>query len=385
VTGFCLDDPLGGCSAGEWPGTDAGHFYSSAGWLRLCAESVPDPTGAVVAATAEAATAAVPVAVVDRDPGEFYRWTEQLTRRQLPAPPAKGLLVGPRRGYQTHLLRSGGSALAAAAALLKLIRAATSGPAIAMYLSTPDVVALRTAGVQRLPVLLKPDAWISVPEGDLSQWLATVTSSRRQLIRRETRKFEAVGYEVEDVLLTAEVAELAGQLLTNTEARYGHSAHPDARIRFLTRQAEELAGQGRVLLLRRPGGEPVGYCLYYLYGETLFLRSAGFDYFRLADAAEYFNLVYYHPLRRAIAAGARWIHAGVEAVAAKALRGAELRPLWLLDLGTAGAGVDRENELIRAANQRESSRIAAISAPVRRAWADGIGSAEGEFGLVAPV
>lgn len=125
-----------------------------------------------------------------------------------------------------------------------------------------------------------------------------------------------------------------------------------------------------MLLCAPPGEPPLGYCLYYLWGDTLFLRSAGFDYERLRNAAEYFNLVYYLPVRIAAAAGARWIHAGVEASEAKALRGALLRPLWMLDL-SADSVLDGQDDAVRAANAGQTAKIVGSAPAVRTAWQPG--------------
>ena len=86
------------------------------------------------------------------------------------------------------------------------------------------------------------------------------------------------------------------------------------------------------------------------------MRSAGFDYPRLRDAAEYFNLVIYLPLRRAVEVGARMVHTGIESTHAKALRGAELRPLWMLELSRDGVLADHA-EAIRTANSRTAAEL----------------------------
>jgi uncharacterized protein len=43
-------------------------------------------------------------------------------------------------------------------------------------------------------------------------------------------------------------------------------------------------------------------------------------------------LLYYDQIELAAERGVRWIHAGIKSPEAKARRGAELRPLWLVDL-----------------------------------------------------
>jgi hypothetical protein len=97
-----------------------------------------------------------------------------------------------------------------------------------------------------------------------------------------------------------------------------------------------------------------------VWGDTLYLRWAGFDYDRLAGAAEYFNLVYYDQVMQAPKLGVRWIHAGIKAAEAKALRGAELRPLWLVDLTHDSVLAGRREE-VRAHTLRTVEELLADS------------------------
>ncbi|MET8450480.1 GNAT family N-acetyltransferase [Streptomyces sp. NPDC005209] len=381
-----FSDPLGGVAPAEWDELTGNLLYSSRQWLTLCAQSGSAAAGAVHGKTAEGTLAAAPVTWANDELPPFYRWQTELAARGLPAPRETGLLVGARRGHQTHLLTPSGTDRTDAArtvleALTTLEGVAADAPRVAMFLSTDDVLALRAAGVPTLPVLLRADAWIPVPEGGWDAWLDSLPSRRRaELVRRETRRFAAAGYEITDAPLS-DWTTCVGRLLTNTEARYGHSAEVDGRIAFLRRQAASMGDAARVLLCSPPGEPPVGYCLYYLKGNTLFLRSAGFDYGRLRSVAEYFNLVYYLPVRIAGEAGARWIHAGVEAAEAKALRGAELRPLWLLDLSRDSRlnGCDAD---IRAANSRQAELITASGPAARKAWDLGQRAENGEFGVL---
>ncbi|MEU7428122.1 GNAT family N-acetyltransferase [Streptomyces sp. NPDC040750] len=330
--------------------------------------------------TAAGEQIAVPVAAVTQEPNPFYRWRDELTVRGLPSPPATGVLVGPHRGYQTHLLSTSGapsdSDVAAVVARLTALpgQAAEAGllgveppaspPCVGMFLTSPDVLRLQRAGVETTPLLLKADAWIRVPQGGWDAWLETLPARRRELVRREVRQFTRAGYRVVDTTLS-ECAEVAGKLLSLTEARYGHTTTAGQHATSLGRQAAAMGASARVLLCLR-GDEAVGYCCYYLSGNVLYLRSAGFDHARAEGAAEYFNLVYYLPLRIAGEAGARWVHAGIEATEAKALRGAELRPLWLLDLSENSVLLGSDAE-IRACNARFHAELAARSPAIAKA------------------
>ncbi len=105
---------------------------------------------------------------------------------------------------------------------------------------------------------------------------------------------------------------------------------------------------------------PFGFCLYYVWGDTLFLRWGGLDYPRLVGAAEYFNVMYYSQVALAPELGVRWIHAGIKSPDAKALRGAELRPLWLVDLAE-DSPLAQERDAVRRHNRLAYERLKADS------------------------
>jgi hypothetical protein len=108
------------------------------------------------------------------------------------------------------------------------------------------------------------------------------------------------------------------------------------------RNHERCLGDAAMVALCTLDDIPVGFCLYYVWRDIIFLRWAGFDYPRLRNAYEYFNLCYYEQLRWAAEREIRWIHAGIKAPKTKVLRGAIIRPLWLLDLAATSPLVGAE-------------------------------------------
>jgi hypothetical protein len=381
-------DPTGGMDAARWDALAKDHFYSSSNWLRFCAGDGGVTTGGLHAEAGGTGMVGVPVTAMRRIGNPFYQWSRILGDAGLPSPGPEGLLVGAHRGYQTHILSTPDLSREQAAkellgALEPLVKEVAGGglagepadtvPAVAMFLSTEDVVALRAAGVRALPVALQPDAWIPVPEGGWDAWVGSLPSRRRaDIVRRDQRKFANVGYEVVHTTL-GECHLEAARLLACTERRYGHDADVGELAESILLQSEAMGSDARVLLINRPGEGPVGYCLYYMWGDTLYLRAAGFDYERLAGAAEYFNLVYYLPIEIASEAGMRWVHAGIEAAEAKVLRGAVLRPLWMLELSQPGVLSDHSAE-VRAYNADLyakwcDSSPAVAKAIVRDLWA----------------
>ncbi|MEV6942378.1 peptidogalycan biosysnthesis protein [Streptomyces sp. NPDC051172] len=380
TTPAVFDSPTGGASAVEWEDLAGGRLYSSYDWLRFCATDIG---GTTMTGAVHTEDGAVPVTAIVDEPNSFYQWHTQLAAKGLPAPSPAGLLVGQRRGYQTHLLtRVGVSSEKAAAGLLHGVRETAASlsenpllpgigagpvPAVASFLTTGDALALRAAGVRTTPVLLTTDAWVSVPEGGWAEWLRSLPSKgRRDSVKQEVKAFEAAGYTLTQAPLSECYAQAAG-LLADTQKRYGHPFDLAVLTESFRLQSVAMGEKAQVLFAARPGERPVGFSLFYVHGDTLSVRAVGFDYERLVrGAAEYFNLVYYASVRIAVENGLRWIHPGIESPDAKALRGARLRPLWLLDVSEESvlAGHDAE---IRAHNAEKVTELAAISPAVAKA------------------
>ncbi|WP_051966858.1 GNAT family N-acetyltransferase [Kitasatospora mediocidica] len=388
--------PTGAVAPEVWDRLAGPHFYSSAGSLAMAARDRQGITGAVHAGPADAPDAAVAVTALRDERGGANGWADILTARGLPAPAQRALMVGPRRGYQSHLLPGAAATREQAAALLlpRLrataadpgLRAALGGdatgtagtalPCVAMHTSAADLAALRSAGVDTPPVLVHLDAWLPVRPGGWEGYLAGQPSRRRSLIRKERRRFAESGLRVERLPLTA-CADEAALLLAQTGRRYGGTVDPVALAAEFRLQETLLGVPGEVLLCRDQDGRAIGFSLLYHWGDTFYLRAAGFDYDRLPGVTEYFNLVYYLPLEIAAERGARWLHAGIKASQAKAMRGAELRGLWLLDLSPDSPlhgreqQVHRANQAFLAAQAGESEAVArALSADLRAEFAD---------------
>jgi uncharacterized protein len=319
---------LGGLAPSVWDGLAGRGFYSSAGWLGFCTADFGAESAAAVCYRDGEPVCAVPYVRTSDSLFGSYRWHDILRAAGLPAPPADGILVGPREGYQTHVL--GTPTTAELAGVVDQIRAAGS-TCVAMYVTTGDVLALRHAGVTTTPVLLKADAWIELPECDWASWEASLSKNRRKMVRRDVREFRDAGYRIEQVPLT-ECWERLGGIASATQAKYGHHTTPEIELRSLRNHAVRMGAAARTALLYTRDDTLVGFCLYYVWQDTAFLRWIGLDYDKLAGGREYFSLCYYAQIECAEQLGIRWLHAGVDASDAKAFRGARLRPLWLLDL-----------------------------------------------------
>ncbi|MFF7469629.1 GNAT family N-acetyltransferase [Streptomyces sp. NPDC008092] len=359
-------------------------MYQSSGWLDFCHADQPGRVGAVYTGSPARPEAGVPVTAVRSMGNSFYRWDELLTSRGLPSPGPRGLMTGQHWGYHTQVLHHPALTLdEAAAALLPELRRQADAPVtrelagiedrdpvpcMAMYLDDRTVAAFRRAGVTAPPVLLQLEAWIPVPDGGWEGYLDSLGYKRSVRVRRDRRRFEEAGYRVEQLTLD-ECCEEAGHLLACTQRRYGHAADAKAFAASFEDQARAMRGRTEVFLARTAEGRPVGFCLYYVWGDSLYLRAAGFDYEALTGAAEYFNVVYYLPLQQASGRGVRRMHAGIEAYEAKALRGGRLNALWLLDLSERSVLAGRDEE-VAAANAQTLRTLVGESRTVAGALAD---------------
>ena len=374
-------DVTGGIAPRSWDALAHDRLYSSRDWLRFCSTDIggQTATGAVYVTRGDDIVGAASVTAIADEPNPFYQWHGQLTARGLPAPDPSGILVGQRRGYQTHLLtREGVSAESVAPDLLgamrQLQRDVTDArflpspvPCVGCFLTTPDVLALRAGGVSTLPVLTATDAWIAVPQGGWAEWLASLPSKgRRDSVKQEVKAFGAAGYEISRHLLSDCYLE-AAQLLAGTQKRHGQPYDITVLTESFRRQAVAMGPAAQVLFCAREGESATGFCLFYIHGDALYVRAVGFDYERLQrGAAEYFNLTYYEPVRIAAQHGLRWLHPGIESAEVKALRGADLRPLWLLDLSEDSVLSGHDDE-IRAHNATQLGRLKQSSPAVAKA------------------
>jgi hypothetical protein len=330
-------------SRAVWDELAGRNFYSSANWLDFCATEHAAVVDAVVAGgNSTAAEVAVPLFRGADLAGSSYDWNAQLASRSLPTLATDGLLVGPREGYQTQLLRATARPTPGAVTqLLTEIRARAADKAcVAMYLNTEDVRLFRAAGVPAPAVLLECDAWLPVPDGGFDTWLAALSSKRRHSVRREVSAFTSAGYRIQHLPLR-ECSTAIAPLAVRTESKYGYDATTSEDLTTF-RNHERCLGDAAMVVLCALDDIPVGFGLYYLWRDTIFMRWAGFDYPRLRNAYEYFNLLFYEQLRWAAGRKIRWMHVGIKAVKAKVMRGAIIRPLWLLDLAVTSPLVGAE-------------------------------------------
>jgi hypothetical protein len=327
-------------AAPEWDRLASSRFYSTAAWTAVCAASPGRRVERRLAHLDGEPACAAPVTVFDAPPPASYDWSRVLGSFGLPAPPPAGVMVGAPAGFQTDfLVVPGVDETAAVRAFVAELRAGQppagapggGGACVAMFLSSAGARAAVAAGLAAPPVFVAADAWLEIPESGWEGWLAGLPPKRRRVVRAEVRAFERAGHRIEHLAL-GDCHEAIAPLAHQTDSRYGHTGTVAEHVEVFARQVAGMGDAARVTLCRDRDGHPVAYCLYYVAGDTQYLRGTGFDYGRLTGAGEYFTVAYYEQLRRAGERGVRRIHAGLRTSVAKALRGAMLRPAWFVDL-----------------------------------------------------
>lgn len=368
-----------------WDGLAGPHVYSSSRWLRFCGGDQRGVAGGLHGGPADRPVFAAPVTRVLEPGHAFYAWADILAARGLPAPPPFGIMVGGRRGYRTHLLPGSADRVTAAAEALDAVRSlagsgsgsgSSSGSgsgsgdgsaAVAMFVDDTDVAAFRAAGVEAPPVLLNLDASLELPPGGWDGYLASLSRSRRHGVRRDARRFAESGLRVVR-RPASECAADAGRLMAATEARYGHFADTAGLTRAFAEQAAAMGDAAEVVLALDEREVATGFCLYYRWDDTLYVRAVGFDYEASRHAGEYFELMYRQPILSAYQHGCRSVHFGIGSADAKARRGATLRGLWMLDLGHRSPLAGQE-DAVTAANAALLADLADGSAIVTAALA----------------
>lgn len=357
-----------------WDDLAGGYFYSTAAWQRYCTEETQTDGEAVVTRVdGELAWAAPVRELAGLADWSSYRWNDHLVRAGLPALDTGGLLVGPSEGFQTHLLAGPAGQVATLPGFIDALRrrgdSSSGRSTVAMFVSTETARQLVAAGTRHTPVLIETDAWLEVPSGGWEEYLARFPKKRRRNIRVERERFAAAGLTVSHVQLE-ECWWKLGLPAASLLQKYGHTTTPETELVSLRRAADVLGPLARVALCHPHDApdDPIGFCIYYDWFDVVYIRWAGFDTARLRNVEEYYNTLFYSQIERAGDANAQWIHAGATTASAKALRGCELRPLWLVDLTAdsplkhAGQAISKHNAEWRGKLSGDARTAGALTA-----------------------
>ncbi|MFD7082716.1 peptidogalycan biosysnthesis protein [Streptomyces sp. NPDC059918] len=329
--------------AAEWEHlARPGGLYLSHRWL---AGEEEDPTAtrayALVRDREGALLAAAPLHLVRDEPNDGYRPETVLPPHLRPR-----VIAGARRGYHNTPLTAPGLDPGRRDACLALLQDAVRRFADRHgtthwwpYLTT-TAAALLAPLYPRPALHLEDDALIPLPGAGIDDYISSLPSQRRVGVRRERRLFAAADLDVRRQVLS-DCFEDAGVLLAGHQQDHGHDRDGiDAMTGLLKRQAVAMGSEARVVAAY-DGHRMTGFCLYYHYGTTTWIRAVALDREHPAPHL-YFNLMYYLPIEEAYARGTTALHAGMTTIEAKRRRGAEVSGLYaLVDRHPAGSGGPR--------------------------------------------
>lgn len=312
-------------------------FYLSQGWLALQEGDPRSPRSYVVAMDPDGRLCgALPVDLVETESNNNYRPESALPSGMSP-PNGPVALLGGHGGYRSGVLLDPDLSLGArsdlARALVSEARTqveARGYQAIFMFHTDEFLTDASDAEGAGTPLLARHEATLTLPGDEWQSYLAGLSAARRRKVSREEARFAEAGYDVLVGDLGPHVGQ-AGALLAAVQHRYRHDADPAGMSEMLREQVTRIPGH--VAFMCRDGVDLVGFILAFRFGQTLFMRAAGFDYERLRGASEYFNLGYYRPVRWAYEHGVRELHFGIGALEAKVHRGAALDPVWAVPVG----------------------------------------------------
>ncbi len=344
-----------------WDALTGGSFYASHAWMRY---QERDPGTSVryvlVHDAEERLVAGLPVYLVTSEASGMYD-----PARLFPDMPAqtrsmgRTVLAGNRRGYANRILvdedlERRQDVIRQLVDAVDLIAAEEAdGHAWWLYLDESDAKSLLPYASGSLPRLLAADCAIPLPGESFEDYLQSGSSNMRRQIRKDRQAFLAAGYTCSEDPL-AECWDDISPLIASHQQHHGEPSDPDF-IRALLRDQAEATGDAGVVHACHKDNQMVGCTLTYVTPDEVTSRAYGFDHRRPADAAEYFELLYYRPMEAAYRFGASRLHLGIGTLRPKIRRGADVSLLWGL---RTGAAFGDDLDAARAYNNARWQRLA---------------------------
>ena len=273
------------------------------------------------------------------------------------------LFCGSVRGHSGPLLLDEPRALGRLVAAVREEAARRGARAIAFgFLPPDDARALRAVDPRLRPVFALGEAVLD-PVASFAGYLAALGGHQRKRARSEMRRFAAL-MRFERRRLSEVIGPLA-ELFPRWAAKFGHRLTPELIRRTFEKMVEVgLDGQTRCYLAWQ-GDLLAGLSLCVRHGDTYYARNFVAHPDAPREAALYFNLNFFEPVRQAEEEGVRAIHYAENSLEPKVQRGCRVRPLWfVLDAPALAPG---EQERLRAASRARLERAAAELRPYRGA------------------
>lgn len=192
-----------------------------------------------------------------------------------------------------------------------------------------EKAALRRALLQQnfQELFLVYDNLLHLPVSSFSEYLDLFRSDARRLFNREIKQARDAGVKFEITRDFDEITQYMERLYDTTYSRYGeeHFHHPAS---FWSSLGRHVAAHAEALVATHDC-EPIGFSALLHKDEDLYFWRVGRSYQGAAsEAAVYFNLAFYEPVKRAIELGAKRIWLGSGAWEAKRRRGAAGHALY---------------------------------------------------------
>ncbi|MGW0538220.1 GNAT family N-acetyltransferase [Streptomyces sp. NPDC003032] len=345
-----------------WDAMAGGGFYSSHAWLTY---QERDPGSSVhyvlVYGGAGRLVTGLPVYLVTSEASGMYDPARLFP--DLPEQPrsmGRTVLAGNRRGYANRILLEGDGERRRdlvgrlVDAVGRIAAEEADGHAWWLYLNESDTESLLPYATGSLPRLLAADCAISLPGDSFEDYLQSGSSGMRRQIRKDRQAFQAAGYTCSQRPL-AECWDDISPLIASHQRHHGEPGDP-GHIRALMREQAEATGDAGVVHACHKDGRTVGCTLTYEAPAEVTSRAYGFDHRRPADAAEYFELLYYRPMEAAYRRGVSRLHLGIGTLRPKLRRGADVDLLWGL---RTGPGLADDHAAARAHNDARWQSFAA--------------------------
>jgi hypothetical protein len=334
---------------------DDGSFYLSYDWLRYIESDHAEQPRYLLCTESGVPQGALTLYRVREAYRAMYR-SERLG--ELLGIAGDTLLAGACRGFRSTLLL--GPALAdrtqTVAALIESARAQAAAEGCAgivlPFLTTAALLDVARAA----PVRAAFDMAEAEIE-DCGRGLAAYTEDSprrvRNKIRSDLARFAGAGWVLRERNL-ADCWQDAARLLDALQRKYGHHEKTlQQQERFVAGQAKHLAGS-TVAFTCEDGHGIAGIAVFYRWRATLVGGFAGFDYGRLRQGREYFNVTVCAPIQYAAEAGIERLQLGVASWEAKGYRGAVLRPLWSAFIPAAASSEAPGLDLINGESVHQS-------------------------------
>ncbi len=330
-------------------------FYLSYDWLRYVESERAEQPRYLLCTESGELQGALPLYRVR----EAYRALYQPERlAELLGVTGGTLLAGACRGFRSALLLSPSQAGRAAtvSALVESARAQAAAEGCAgivlPFLTTAALLDVARAAPARAAYDMA-EAEIGDCSGGLTAYAERAPRRVRSKIRSDVARFAEAGWVLRERNL-ADCWQDAAWLLDALQRKYGHHEKTlQERERSIAGQAKHLAGQTVVFTCEDDRGI-AGMAVFYRWRAALAGGFAGFDYDRLRQGREYFNVTVCAPIQYAAAAGIDRLQLGVASWEAKGYRGAVLRPLWSAFIPAAASGEARGLELVNGPAARQA-------------------------------